>query len=72
MARHREFNLCRHRPGNECSVGCRVRSSGGFHRGTDLSLMPSSVYLQRIAATLNGRPRPTLDLQTPADRLAAL
>jgi IS30 family transposase len=28
--------------------------------------------LKRVAATLNRRPRPTLDLQTPANRLAQL
>jgi IS30 family transposase len=42
-----------------------------FHKGTDLSIHTAQ-DLTRIAATLNRRPRPTLDLRTPAQALADL
>lgn len=42
-----------------------------FEKGTDLRLH-SKTDLKRIQDTLNQRPRPTLNLDTPADRLAAL
>jgi IS30 family transposase len=42
-----------------------------FEKGTDLRLH-TKADLKRIQDTLNQRPRPTLDLDTPADRLAAL
>jgi IS30 family transposase len=42
-----------------------------FEKGTDLSGY-TKADLKRIQNTLNRRPRPTLNLDTPADRLAAL
>jgi transposase, IS30 family len=42
-----------------------------FEKGTDLSSYTKS-DLKRIQDSLNQRPRPTLGLDTPADRLAAL
>jgi IS30 family transposase len=42
-----------------------------FEKGTDLRVH-SKADLKRIQDTLNTRPRPTLDLDTPADRLNAL
>jgi transposase, IS30 family len=42
-----------------------------FEKGTDLRVY-TKTDLKRIQDTLNRRPRPTLDLDTPADRLAAL
>jgi IS30 family transposase len=42
-----------------------------FEKGTDLSVH-TKADLKRIQDTLNQRPRPTLNLDTPVDRLAAL
>jgi IS30 family transposase len=42
-----------------------------LEKGTDLS-QHTAADLARIAATLNARPRPTLDLRTPAQALAEL
>ena len=42
-----------------------------FKKGTDLSVH-GSADLRRIQAKLNSRPRPTLDLKTPAQALAEL
>jgi IS30 family transposase len=42
-----------------------------FEKGSDLN-KHTKADLKRIQDTINRRPRPTLDLDTPAMRLAAL
>ncbi|MGV0657571.1 IS30 family transposase, partial [Mycolicibacterium pulveris] len=42
-----------------------------FEKGTDLAVH-TKADLKRVQDKLNSRPRPTLDLDTPAQRLAAL
>ncbi|KKW64601.1 IS30 family transposase, partial [Mycolicibacterium elephantis] len=42
-----------------------------FEKGTDLAVH-TKADLKRVQDKLNSRPRPTLNLDTPAQRLAAL
>jgi IS30 family transposase len=81
MALHREFSIAAEvevyfcDPGSPWQRGSNENTNGllrqYFPKGTDLSVH-SPEHLAAVAAQLNGRPRKTLDWDTPAERLAAL
>jgi transposase, IS30 family len=81
MAAHREFSLATDMPVFFCDPaspwmrGSNENTNGllrqYFPKGSDLSVH-SPEHLAAVAAELNGRPRKTLDWDTPAERLASV